>query len=135
MKRVYNTIIQMWIIFISIATFLGINSILKFDYSGFISGICTISSIMLIEYLYTKKEKQTIKEILDNIKIIQSLNYHNLKNIKNIEFSTNANYFAILNKEGIELQVKIDEYDIPRNQEMLINLDEKYNKMEVSTRK
>lgn len=126
MKKVYNSIIQIWFVFISIATFLGINSILKFDYSGFISGICTISSIMLIEYLYTKKEKETIKETLNKIKIIHSLDYHNLKNIKNIEFTIDGDYMVTLNRNDKEITMKLKNEYVPKDQEMLTKLDDIY---------
>ena len=90
--------------------------------------IFTIGSVIITLYLFSRENEEKTEKILKNAKIIYSLNYTNLKNIKGIELTAKREYFVILNKSGNDFKIKLNNKYIPESQEMLIKLDEMYNR-------
>lgn len=135
MNNVYLIFVEIWIIILCVITFIGTNSIFKFDYTGFFSLLYVISSIILIAGLMSKIEKKRVKEILTDIKMISKLDYQNLKNISKIDFTITGDYFVFINRNNKEISFKLEKDNIPKNQEMLIDLDEKYNDIKINTNK
>lgn len=125
MKKSYLIFVEIWIFLLSIITFIGISSILKFD-TGFCSLLYIISSIMLIDDLFSKLKNIEINKILTNIKILSSLDYSKLDNITKIDFSEDGNFYVYTNYKA---SYKLEEKCIPKNQEMLILLDKTYDRI------
>lgn len=128
MNKFKFVIARVWFIILFVAIFIGVNKILPFDKYGFLSLIFTIGSVMITIYLFSRENEEKTEEILKNAKMIYSLNYTNLKNIRGIELTIKGEYFVILNKSGNDFKIKLNNKYIPENQEMLLKLDEMYNK-------
>lgn len=128
MNKFKFVIARVWFIILFVVIFIGVNKILSFDKYGFLSLIFTIGSVMITIYLFSRENEEKTEEILKNAKMIYSLNYTNLKNIRGIELTVKGEYFVILNKSGNDFKMKLNNKYIPENQEMLIKLDEMYNK-------
>nr|DAI65588.1 MAG TPA: hypothetical protein [Caudoviricetes sp.] len=128
MNKFKFIIVRVWFIILFVAIFIGVNRILSFDKYGFLSLIFTIGSVIITLYLFSRENEEKTEKILKNAKIIYSLNYTNLKNIKGIELTAKREYFVILNKSGNDFKIKLNNKYIPENQEMLIKLDEMYNR-------
>ena len=128
MNKFKFIILRVWFIILFVAIFIGVNRILSFDKYGFLSLIFTIGSVIITLYLFSRENEEKTEKILKNAKIIYSLNYTNLKNIKGIELTAKREYFVILNKSGNDFKIKLNNKYIPENQEMLIKLDEMYNR-------
>jgi len=126
MKKSYLIFIEIWIFLLSIITFIGINSILKFDYSGFFSFLYVLGSFMLIYNLFSKIKNVEIKKILTDIKTVSNLDYSNLKNITKIDYTDNGDFYLYINNNK-ETCFKLEKNRIPKNQEMLLELDEIYD--------
>jgi hypothetical protein len=127
MNKFKFIIVRVWFIILFVAIFIGVNRILSFDKYGFFSLIFTIGSVIITLYLFSRENEEKTEKILKDAKIIYSLNYTNLKNIKGIELTVKREYFVILNKSGNDFKIKLNNKYIPENQEMLIKLDEMYN--------
>lgn len=127
MNKFKFIIVRVWFIILFVAIFIGVNRILSFDKYGFLSLIFTIGSVIITLYLFSRENEEKTEKILKDAKIIYSLNYTNLKNIKGIELTVKREYFVILNKSGNDFKIKLNNKYIPENQEMLIKLDEMYN--------
>lgn len=128
MNKFKFIIVRVWFIILFVAIFIGVNRVLSFDKYGFLSLIFTIGSVIITLYLFSRENEEKTEKILKNAKIIYSLNYTNLKNIKGIELTAKREYFVILNKSGNDFKIKLNNKYIPENQEMLIKLDEMYNR-------
>ena len=140
MNKFKFIIVRVWFIILFVAIFIGVNRILSFDKYGFLSLIFTtiykihyiiiftIGSVIITLYLFSRENEEKTEKILKNAKIIYSLNYTNLKNIKGIELTAKREYFVILNKSGNDFKIKLNNKYIPESQEMLIKLDEMYNR-------
>lgn len=128
MNKFKFIIVRVWFIILFVAIFIGVNRILSFDKYGFLSLIFTIGSVIITLYLFSRENEEKTEKILKDAKIIYSLNYTNLKNIKGIELTVKREYFVILNKSGNDFKIKLNNKYIPENQEMLIKLDEMYNR-------
>lgn len=128
MNKFKFVIARVWFIILFVAIFIGVNKILSFDKYGFLSLIFTSGSVMITIYLFSRENEEKTEEILKNAKMIYSLNYTNLKNIRGIELTVKGEYFVILNKSGNDFKIKLNNKYIPENQEMLLKLDEMYNK-------
>ena len=135
MNKFYLIFIEIWLVMLCIIAFIGINYIFKFDYTGFFSLLYVISSIILIVGLMSKIEQKRVKEILTDIKMISKLDYQNLKNISKIDFTITGDYFVFINRNNKEISFKLEKDNIPKNQKMLIELDEKYNDIRINTNK
>ncbi len=127
MDKFKFAIIRIWFFILFVAIFIGINSLLSFDKYGFLSLIFTIGSALITIYLFSKENEEKTEKILMNAKLIYSLNYTNLKNIKGIELKANGECFIILSKLENNFKIKLNNKYIPQNQEMLIKLDQMYN--------
>lgn len=127
MKKSYLIFIVIWIFFLSIIAFIGISSILKFDYSAFFSLLYVIGSIMLINNLFSKIKNIEIKKILTNIKTISSLDYSNLNNITKIDFLENGDFYVHISNNNKKTSLQLETHRIPKNQEMLLELDKTYD--------
>ena len=127
MKKSYLIFIEIWIFFLSIITFIGLDSILKFDYSSFVSFIYVIASFMLIDNLFSKIKNNEIHKILTDIKTVSSLDYSNLNNISKIDFTENGDFYVHISSNNKENSFKLEKNRIPKNQQMLLELDEIYD--------
>lgn len=137
-KKVRNTLIGIWGIILYISTALGIGDITEnifhinnSAYITIMAGIFTTGSLVGIIYILINQEKENIKEILKKVKTLYSLDYTKLKNIKKIDITLDGKYHVFLNISGKEFEINLSSNLVPKNQEMLNNLDKMYDNIKI----
>ena len=103
-----------------------------FASGGFLAGLFTIGTVLIIGYLHSAMIDEETQKILEEAKEIYSLDYSNLKNIKKIEINNKHEYFIILKKDDNEFEIELSTNNIPHTQSDLQILDKKYNGTKIS---
>ena len=122
LKKINCYISGILLIYVAIATVFFTGDLIHNEILSYLFDLFILCEIYFLISEISKKSDEKVDNLLKISKIVYSLDYSNLKNIKELIIK-NGNTFKIILKNDMELSIK----QIPLTQNDLITLDNKFN--------
>lgn len=122
LKKINYFICSILLIYVATATVFFTGDLIHNEILSYLFGLFILCEIFFVFNEISKETNEKVDNLLEISKIVYSLDYSNLKNIKELIIK-NDNTFRVILKNNMELSIK----EIPLIQNDLITLDNKFN--------